>query len=359
MSALAPESDSEVELSLVVPMFNEEDASARFFDRVLPLLNGLRRPFEIVCVDDGSRDRTLEQLVRRHEQDPRVKIVSLARNFGKEMALTAGLRFSVGKAVVPIDVDLQDPPELLPQLLQHWERGAEIVVAVRRSRPEDSMFQRLTAAAFYRLFNKIAVHKLIENAGDFCLLDRSVVRHLNRISEKNRFMKGLFAWAGYRRALVYYDRPKRCCGKSKWNLWKLWNFALDGITSFSTVPLRVWTYLGGLIALAAFLYALVLIVRALVMGVDVPGHTSLMVVVLFLAGIQLISLGVLGEYIGRIYMEAKGRPEYLVRAVWGFGEAPKGRATRPEGPPVESAATGDPDQPVRRTDTPPAAGNAP
>ena len=306
------------DLSLIVPMYNEQDAIDRFVERVVPLLDGLGRTYEVVCVDDGSQDKTLEALLALHEQDKRFKIVALARNFGKEMAVTAGLRHATGRAVSPMDADLQDPPELLQDMLEKWDAGAEVVVAVRRSRPDDSWFQRTTAVGFYRLFNRIASYRLTENAGDYCLLDRRVVDQLNRITEKNRFMKGLFSWIGFRRAYVYFDRPQRVAGTTKWNVWKLWNFALDGITAFSTLPLRIWSYVGTTIAGLAFLYGLFLVLLVLIQGIDVPGYASLMVVILFMGGIQLVTLGILGEYVGRVYTETKGRPEYIVRNVWGL-----------------------------------------
>ncbi len=318
MSDSEGRSEMSVDLTVIVPMYNEEDSLGPFFERVLPLLDGLNRSYEVLCVDDGSRDTTLEKLIELHKRDPRIKIVNLARNFGKEMAVTAGLRYATGKAVVPMDADLQDPPELLSEMLDRWDRGAEVVVAVRESRPEDSAFRRFTAAAFYRVFNKIASYELTANAGDFCLLDQRVVRQLNRIREKNRFMKGLFSWVGFRREYAYFNRPKRVSGNTKWNVWKLWNFAIDGITSFSTAPLRVWSYVGTIIAGLAFLYGLFLVLLVLIKGIDVPGYASLMVVILFLGGIQLLSLGVIGEYLGRIYLESKDRPEYVVREIWGL-----------------------------------------
>lgn len=307
-----------VDLTVIVPMYNEEDSLGPCFERVLPLLDGLNRSYEVLCVDDGSRDTTLEKLIELHQRDPRIKILGFARNFGKEMALTAGLRYATGKAVVPMDADLQDPPELLSEMLDRWDQGAEVVVAVRKSRPEDSAFQRFSVAAFYWLFNKIAPYKLTANAGDFCLLDQRVVRQLNRIREKNRFMKGLFAWVGFRREYVYFDRPERVCGSTTWNAWKLWNFALDGITSFSTAPLRVWSYAGAIIAGLSFVYGLFLVLLVLIAGIDVPGYASLMVVILFMGGVQLLALGVIGEYLGRVYLESKDRPEYVVREVWGL-----------------------------------------
>lgn len=307
-----------IDLTILVPMFNEEDSLESFFERVLPVLDGLNRSFEILCVDDGSQDKTLEKLKEFRKRDPRIKMLSFARNFGKEMALTAGLRYSRGRAVIPMDADLQDPPELLCELVEKWDQGADVVVAVRRSRPDDSIFQRLSAAMFYRMFNWVASHRITENAGDFCLFDQRVVRQLNRIREKSRFMKGLFGWVGYHREYIFFDRPKRVSGSTKWNVWSLWNFALDGITSFSTLPLRVWSYVGVFIATLSLLYSVFLVVLVLVRGIDVPGYASLMVVVLFLGGIQLISLGVIGEYLGRIYIECKDRPEYLVRETWGL-----------------------------------------
>ncbi|MCB9948253.1 MAG: glycosyltransferase family 2 protein [Rhodospirillaceae bacterium] len=305
-------------LSIVVPMYNEAPVIDAFFARVLPILAGLVRDYEILCVNDGSGDGTLEVLLAHHECNPHVKIIDLARNFGKEQALTAGLDAARGDAVIPMDADLQDPPELIATFLAKWREGFDVVYGVRESRDSDSLAKRSTARMFYRLFNRLTEVRIPENTGDFRLMDRRVVAALRRLPERNRFMKGLFSWVGFRQVGVPYRREPRAAGQTKWSYWRLWNFALDGITSFSTVPLRLWSYAGAAVALFAFLYAAFLVVRTIVSGVDVPGYASLMVVILFLGGVQLISLGVIGEYLGRLYREAKGRPTYLVGRTYGL-----------------------------------------
>lgn len=314
-------------LSIVVPMFNEEDGIDAFFARVEPVAEAvvapLRRPYEIVCVDDGSTDRTLEMLHGHRVRNPAIKIVSLSRNFGKDLALTAGLDHARGAAVVPIDSDLQDPPEVIPELFARWLEGHEVVYATRSSRMSDGVAKRATAGWFYRVHNMMADVKIPANTGDFRLMDRRVVEALSQLPERNRFMKGLFAWVGFRQARVDYAREPREHGTTKWKPWRLWNFGLDGITSSSTVPLRMWSYVGGVIFLAALVYAGYLIVRTLVHGVDVPGYASLMIVVLFMGGINLLTLGIIGEYVGRIYTEVKRRPLYLVRESAGFDETPE------------------------------------
>jgi glycosyltransferase involved in cell wall biosynthesis len=248
-----------------------------------------------------------------------VRAVSFSRNFGKEAALSAGLDHARGEAVIPMDVDLQDPPEVIGQMLAKWREGFDIVNGIRTDRESDSLAKRLTADLFYRTHNRLSVDKIPEHAGDFRLLDRKVVDIIRSMPERTRFMKGLFAWAGFRQASVPYVRQQRQLGATKFNYWKLWSFALDGITSASTVPLRVWSYLGVLVALLALVYAILLIVRTLIWGVDVPGYASLMVAVLFIGGLQLLSLGVLGEYVGRILIEAKQRPLYVIREKLGEG----------------------------------------
>jgi len=301
-------------LSLVVPFYNEQAVLARFFARVLPELEripGIR--FEILCVNDGSRDGTLDGLVAASEVDARVRVVDLTRNFGKEAALTAAIFEARGDLIVPFDADLQDPPEVVARLVDKWREGYDVVLARRASRDTDSPFKRWTALVFYRIHNDIADVPIPENVGDFRLFTRSVAESLKALPESCRFMKGLFAWVGFRTAVVEYRRAARAAGASHFSGWKLWNFALEGITSFSTLPLRVWTYLGVSVALFALVRALWLVVRTLLYGVDVPGYASLATAILLLGGIQLIGIGVLGEYIGRIYLESKGRPIYLVR----------------------------------------------
>jgi glycosyltransferase involved in cell wall biosynthesis len=328
-------------LSLVMPCFNEADALTRFFEHVPSVLDDLDVSWEIIAVNDGSLDDTLERLLAAARRDGRVRVVDLSRNFGKEAALTAGLDTARGQAVVPIDVDLQDPPELIGAMLAQWRDGYDVVYAVRRARGSDTRLKRVTANLFYRLYNRMTTVMIPPNAGDFRLLDRRVVEVLKALPERNRFMKGLFAWLGFRQTAIAYDRPARAAGASKFSYWKLWNFALDGLTSFTTVPLRIWTYIGGSIAALAFLYAAFLILRTLIYGVDVPGYASIMVVILFLGGVQLISLGIIGEYLGRTYDEVKARPIYLVDRTYEFTNAPdasgNGAGSRqgPRGNPVE------------------------
>jgi len=306
-----------VELSLVIPVKDEEAAIGPCLAQVIPVLEAMSDPvaqsFEILFIDDGSTDTTLEMIRKAHAADPRVRGISLSRNFGKEAALTAGLDAARGKGVVPLDVDLQDPPEALPKMIAKWREGNDVVYGVRDNRETDSLPKRLTADLYYRAHNWLSSDKIPEHAGDFRLLDRRVVEVIRRMPERNRFMKGLFAWAGFKQAAVSYHREERTVGKTKYNYWKLWTLALDGITSASTVPLRIWSYLGAFVALGALGYSIFIIVRTLTSGIEVPGYASMMVAVLFLGGLQLLSLGVLGEYVGRILTETKGRPLYVVR----------------------------------------------
>lgn len=301
-------------LSLVVPFYNEEAVVAQFFDGVTPALErilGIR--FEILCVNDGSRDRTLDALIARAHADPRVRVIDLTRNFGKEAALTAAIFEARGDLIVPFDADLQDPPDVIATLVDTWREGYDVVLARRADRTADPLLKRWSALWFYRIHNDVADVPIPENVGDFRLFTRSVGDALKALPESCRFMKGLFAWVGFKTAIVDYQRAPRAAGTSKFSGWKLWNLALEGITSFSTLPLRVWTYLGLSVACFALLRALWLVVRTLLYGVDVPGYASLATAVLLLGGIQLIGIGVLGEYVGRIYLESKGRPLYLVR----------------------------------------------
>ncbi|QBQ98319.1 glycosyltransferase family 2 protein [Paraburkholderia pallida] len=301
-------------VSLIVPFYNERAAVERFFTETVRVLESVRSiRFEIVCINDGSVDGTLEQLVAASRRDARVRVIDLTRNFGKEAALTAGLDEALGDAVIAIDADLQDPPSLIPEMIERWRDGAEVVLARRASRACDSFLKRTTAALFYRVHNALSEVKIPENVGDFRLIDRRVVNALRQLPERHRFMKGLFAWVGFRTVTIDYEREPRSAGHSKFSGWRLWNFALEGITSFSTVPLRSWTYIGCALALLAFLYGGFIVSRTLLFGNPVPGYASLISIVLFLGGIQLIGIGVIGEYVGRIYDESKGRPIYLVR----------------------------------------------
>jgi glycosyltransferase involved in cell wall biosynthesis len=301
-------------LSLVVPFYNEEEMIDQFFAATLPVLEALdRMTFEIVCVNDGSRDNTLVKLLARSDTDGRIRVIELTRNFGKEAALSAGLDEAIGDILIPFDADLQDPPRVIAQLVDKWREGNDVVLARRSNRDSDSFLKRRTAAMFYRMHNSVCDTHIPENVGDFRLITREVANALKKLPETRRFMKGLFAWVGYRTAVVDYVREPRAAGETKFSGWKLWNFALEGFTSFSTLPLRVWTYIGSLVALGAFVYAGFLIVRTLIQGVAVPGYASILTVVLMLGGVQLIGIGVLGEYIGRIYAESKKRPVYLIK----------------------------------------------
>lgn len=307
-----------VEISVVIPMYNEEPNIDYLFERLVSVLVRLNMKYEIICVNDGSRDNTLKFLVEHHYRNPAIKVVNLSRNFGKEIALTAGIDYTTGAAVIPIDADLQDPPELIEQLIAKWREGYDVVYGTRRSRQGESWIKRFTASAFYRTIGKLSHTRIPPNTGDFRLLDRRVVNALKQMPERNRFMKGLFAWVGFKQTSILYDRPQRYQGTTKWNYWRLWNFAIDGIAAFSLIPLKVWSYLGLTISLISFLYASFLVIRTLLFGIDIPGYASLMVAVLFLGGVQLLSLGMIGEYLGRVYDEVKGRPLYLVRDSYGF-----------------------------------------
>lgn len=301
-------------LSVVLPVKDEEESIAACVERVGAVLSGLlpRSQAEMLFVDDGSTDGTLAAIEAARARDPRVVALSLSRNFGKEAALSAGLDHARGAAVVPLDVDLQDPPELIGAMLERWREGWDVVYGVRR-RASDGWAKRSSAHLFYRVHNAMTRAKIPEHAGDFRLLDRAVVDVIRALPERNRFMKGLFNWAGFRQIAVEYDRVPRTEGTTKFRPWGLWTLAVDGITSATTWPLRIWSYLGGVLALASLVYAAFVVLRTLVGGVDVPGYASLLVAVLFLGGVQLLSLGVLGEYVGRIFTEVKGRPVYVVR----------------------------------------------
>jgi polyisoprenyl-phosphate glycosyltransferase len=305
-------------LSLVIPVLNESETIGLFMARIEHVF-GARKDLQIECVfvNDGSTDDTLGQLIELRHRHPSLLIVDLSRNFGKEAALTAGLMAARGRVVVPIDVDLQDPPELILDMLEHWRTGHEVVLAQRVSRDSDTWPKRRSAELFYAIHNKIASPRLPPNVGDFRLLDRSVIEALKQLPESNRFMKGLFAWVGFRTACISYVRPPRSGGSTKFSGWRLWNFAMEGFTSFSTTPLRIWTYLGAIVASLSICYAIFIALRVLLVGVDLPGYASLMVAISFFAGVQLIGIGVLGEYVGRTYIESKRRPIYIVKHYYG------------------------------------------
>lgn len=305
-------------LSIIVPMYNEEDALDGFFKRVQRVLQTVTRSYEIICVNDGSRDLTLARLRHAAERDERIKVVNLSRNFGKEVALSAGLDHAAGDAVIPIDADLQDPPEVIPLMVAKWRAGAKLVLAKRRDRSTDGWLKRLTASGAYWLFSKLTHPQIPQNVGDFRLMDRAVVNAIKRLPERSRFMKGLFAWIGYEAETVEYDREARFAGETKWNYWKLWNFALDGITSFSSLPLRVWSYLGFGVSLFAMGYLGFTIAKTMIFGLDVPGYASLLSVILFFNGVLLVGIGVIGEYLARIFTEVKARPLYIVSETIGM-----------------------------------------
>ena len=304
-------------VSLVVPVFNEQQAIGIFLDRIetviAPLAPAYR--FEIVFVNDGSRDATEFAIRSRMLTDSRLSLVNLSRNFGKEAALSAGLDHSRGDACIPIDVDLQDPPELIPEMLEHWDRGAMVVNARRTCRASDTWIKRTTSSGFYRFFNAIAEHQIPQDVGDYRLLDRQVVEVVCDIGERVRFNKALFSWVGFETAEVTFERPKRESGSSGWSYWRLWNFALDGIFSSTTAPLRIWTYAGGLLAMMSFIYATFILLRTLFVGIDVPGYASTLILILLFGGLNLFAIGILGEYIGRIYSEVRERPLYVLRSV--------------------------------------------
>ena len=304
-------------ISIVVPFYNEALGVESFIERLGVTCSALKSKynFEVICIDDGSSDATLEALIKAKTLHPSICIIEFSRNFGKEAALTAGLDYANGDALIPMDGDLQHPPELLPLLLQNWELGFEVVLAQRVNRDTDTFLQKNIARLFYIINQKISQIHIPADVGDFRLMDRKVVEAVKQLRENNRFMKGIFAWVGYRSVTVPYEVEVRKSGVSSFNASKLWNLALDGITSFSTVPLKIWTYLGALVSLAAFLYALYIFIRTLAYGVDTPGYASLMVAILFLGGVQLIGIGVLGEYLGRVYSEVKARPTYIIRQI--------------------------------------------
>ena len=307
-----------VELSIVVPLYNEEANIDYLLERLISALNKLNSTYEIVCINDGSKDNTLKLLITHHQRNSVIKVINLSRNFGKEIALSAGIDYANGAAVIPIDADLQDPPELIEQLVIKWREGYDVVYGTRKSRSGESWLKRFTANSFYKTIGKMSPVPIPANTGDFRLLDRQVVEAIKKMPERTRFMKGLFAWVGYKQTSILFDREPRFGGKTTWNYWKLWNFALDGITSFSFFPLKIWSYMGVMISLISLLYAFYLIIRTLRFGIDVPGYASLMVAVLFFGGIQLITLGIIGEYLGRVYEEVKRRPLYFVRESYGF-----------------------------------------
>ncbi|QXI54616.1 glycosyltransferase family 2 protein [Pseudomonas alvandae] len=302
-----------MKISLIVPVYNEEQAIGLFYESVRQHPQLKDHCVEIVFINDGSNDQTAGLAREIALTDSEVLLINFSRNFGKEPALFAGIEHASGDVVIPMDVDLQDPIDVIPRMVEQWLKGAEVVLAKRRDRSSDSYLKRRGAALFYRLLNRIAYPHIEQNVGDFRLMDRKVVEVIKTLPEYQLFMKGVLSWAGFNTVIIEYDRAGRAAGNSKFNGWKLWNLALEGITSFSTVPLRLWTYVGSCISLISLLYAAYLILDKLIFGSDLPGYPSLMTAVLFLGGVQLIGIGVLGEYIGRIYLETKHRPRYVIK----------------------------------------------
>ena len=318
-------------LSIVVPAYDEEGVLQEFHQRLSGVLQDLPWQAEIVYVNDGSTDGTLTVMDALKEADSRVAIVDLSRNFGKEIALTAGLDHATGDAVVVIDADLQDPPELIPELVKYFREGYDVVYAQRLSRSGEGIVKRSTAHLFYCLIRGFSRVKIPQDTGDFRLLSRRAVESLKRLREQHRFMKGLFAWIGYRHKAVPYNRDARLAGHTKWNYWQLWNFALEGFTSFTIAPLKMATYMGIVTAFAAFMYASRIIYKTLIYGDPVAGYPSLMVAVLFLGGVQLMTIGVLGEYLGRMFDETKQRPLYFLNDYRPAASTQKLSATAPTG----------------------------
>ncbi|MDO4626306.1 MAG: glycosyltransferase family 2 protein [Pasteurellaceae bacterium] len=303
-----------MKVSLVVPCFNEEQTIPLFWKAVSEHQIFSNHNIEIVFIDDGSRDNTNSVLLHLEEQhSEHIKVLSFSRNFGKEAALFAGIEHATGDVVIPIDVDLQHPLDVIPIMIERYNEGFDVVLAKCQEKDSYSFIKRVTSQWFYKFHNKISTPKIEENVGDFRLISRDVVEAIKRLPERQLFMKGIYAWVGFSSTIINYEIEERSAGASKFNGWKLWNLALEGITSFSTVPLRVWSYLGGGISLLSFLYGFYLILGKLFFGNPVPGYPSIMVAVLFLGGVQLIGIGVLGEYIGRIYLESKQRPRYILK----------------------------------------------
>jgi len=299
-------------ISILVPVYNEEEVLAEFHETLDRALSELPVELEIVYINDGSSDNTLDVIHSLRSSDSRITLLDLSRHFGKEIALSAGLHKAAGDAVVIIDADLQDPPGLIPELIKEWQNGYDVVYARRTSRDGESLMKKATASAFHRLIQHVSKVTIPEDTGDFRILSRRAVNALNTFKEQHRFMKGLFAWIGFKQKAVYYRRDARRAGNSKWSYWRLWNFAIDGITSFTIAPLKISTYVGTITALSAFSYGLYMVIETLLHGNAVPGYPSLIVIILMLGGIQLVAIGILGEYLGRIFNETKQRPLYFI-----------------------------------------------
>ena len=303
-------------VTLIVPVYNEEASIALYLDKLSPVIEeaGSLARIDILFVNDGSRDRTERLILAEAAKRTDISLVNLSRNFGKEAALTAGLHHATGDAVIPLDVDLQDPPEVIVQMIRCWLDGAKIVNARRNRRDGDSWLKSRSAGAFYRLFNAMAERPIPRDVGDFRLMDREVVQAIRQLGERSRCNKALFSWVGFETEEVLYDRPARAAGETQWSYWKLTKLALDAIFSSTTIPLRIWTWVGMLMALVSLVYSLVVFVRTLAFGIDVPGYASTVILILIFGGMNLFALGIIGEYVGRIYTEVRQRPLYVVRS---------------------------------------------
>jgi glycosyltransferase involved in cell wall biosynthesis len=339
-----PEASALPDLSLVVPVYDEQGTLPEFHRRVSTVLDRVARAWEILYIDDGSGDDSGAILRALQLADPRVAVITLSRNFGKEVALTAGLDHACGRAVVLIDADLQHPPEVIPQMIERWRAGFDVVYALRTERHGESLVRQTSAGWFYRVLEGLSEVPIPPGAGDFRLLSRRAVLALRQLREHHRFMKGMYAWIGFPQASVTYRQQPRLAGSSKWNYWKLWNFALEGITSFTTLPLRAASYVGLAVAVAALLFAAWVVLKTLLWGEAVAGYPSLMVVILLLGGVQLAALGVIGEYLGRTFNESKRRPLYVIESyVPARGADPDHRFSAPANPSgaeSSNAATG-------------------
>lgn len=305
-------------LSIIVPLFNEEAVIPQFYERLKKVMDSQDGDYEIIFINDGSTDRSMEALLKLRQSDPRIKIIEFSRNFGHQIAITAGLDHAQGKAVIVMDGDLQHPPEVIPKLIQKWKEGFELVYTVRKETKDAGYFKNLSASLFYSLINKIGDIQIPKHGADFRLVDRRVLESLKLMRERSRFMRGLFNWVGYSQTSVEFEADVRYAGVTKYSFKKMIQFALDGITSFSSFPLRISTYFGFMVSVISFLYAAFAIYARLFTDIALPGWTSILVAVLFLGGVQLITIGLLGEYIGRIYNEVKQRPLYIIRNKFGL-----------------------------------------
>lgn len=299
-------------ISIICPCYNEENAITIFLERIEIVLNMIKKSYEIIFINDGSEDNTLNILIKSKEKFNNIRIINFSRNFGKEAALTAGIDMAKGEVIVPIDVDLQHPPELIIDFIKKWQDGYDIVLAKRTTRDGEKFSKKLSAKYFYSIIDKISDTKIPRDVGDFRLITNKVANAIKLMPENQRFMKGIFAWVGFKTTTVKYYQNPRVAGKSSFSGWKLWNLAINGITSFSTAPLRIWLYIGSFISLIAFIYGSFIVLKTIFFGVELPGYASLISIILFLGGIQLIGIGVLGEYIGKIYSETKRRPIYII-----------------------------------------------